>query len=98
MTRLTIPDLPEDVHERLRMRAAENKRSIEAEAGALIRGALAEPEKAAAAPGSSAGMLKGQIEILGDWDDADAEIEAMFLDGAEDGQDPDKDPPDSRRR
>ena len=42
MALLTIRNLDDDVKERLRMRAAQNKRSMEAEARAILSAALGE--------------------------------------------------------
>jgi antitoxin FitA len=46
MATLTIRNLPDEVHRRLRIRAAENGRSMEAEARALLSEMLAEGERA----------------------------------------------------
>jgi hypothetical protein len=45
MAVLNIRNLPDDVHSRLRIRAAENHRSMEAEARAILTEAVAEPEE-----------------------------------------------------
>ncbi len=42
MATLTIRNLPDDVRDRLRVRAAQNGRSMEAEARDVLRGALGE--------------------------------------------------------
>ena len=43
MATLNIRNLPDDVHRRLRVRAAEHGRSMEAEARAILAAAIAEP-------------------------------------------------------
>ena len=53
MATLTIRNLPDPVHDALRRKAAENRRSMEAEARALLGAALAAP-----APDLDAGRLK----------------------------------------
>jgi len=45
MAALTIRNLPDDVRDRLRVRAAQHGRSIEAEARAMLTEACAEPAK-----------------------------------------------------
>jgi plasmid stability protein len=45
MATLTIRNLPDEVHRRLRIRAAENGRSMEAEARALLTEALQDDER-----------------------------------------------------
>lgn len=74
MGTLTIRNLPDDVHDKLRLRAAKNRRSVEAEARAL----LAQSLKGAAPPFASLGSMAGEIKILGDWKEMDREVEALF--------------------
>ena len=45
MATLTIRNLPDDVYARLRIRAAENQRSMEAEARELVTKALPAPQR-----------------------------------------------------
>jgi plasmid stability protein len=59
MATLTIRNLPEDVRDRLRIRAAHAGRSMEAEARAILAGALAET-----APRASADELQALVAQL----------------------------------
>ncbi|NWG52554.1 MAG: hypothetical protein HXY28_02440 [Hydrogenophilaceae bacterium] len=89
MGTLTIRNLPDDVHDKLRLRAAKNRRSVEAEARALLAQGVA--ASAAHAPGAWLGSMRGEIEIVGDWEGwkaADREIEQMFEDSINNPDDP----------
>lgn len=95
MATLTIRNLPDRVRDKLRLRAAGNGRSMEAEARALLEAGVSAPgEGVREMPGefqgatdddpmSWMGSLKGQIRIIGDWAESDKEIERLFL-GEED--------------
>lgn len=70
MAMLTIRNLPEDVHRALRVRAAQNGHSTEAEVRAILSSAV-KPEtrvrmgEALAALGREIGLTSEDIEILG---------------------------------
>ena len=63
MATLTIRDLPEDVRDKLRIRAAENRRSMEAEVRALLGQAVDDPSA---------------TQRTADWDDAVREARDAF--------------------
>lgn len=79
MGTLTIRNLPEDVHDKLRLKAAKNRRSVEAEARAVIAEAV---EKPAGGSGAWLGSMRGQIKVIGDWAEGDREVEALFEESA----------------
>ena len=58
MATLNIRDLPDEVHRRLRMRAAEHGRSMEAEARAILTAACAEEDQGSASPESAMARAK----------------------------------------
>ena len=60
MPELTVPHLPDDVFERLMVRAGKHGRSIEAEAEAILAAACAEDEK----PPTTAEEAKAAAERL----------------------------------
>ena len=56
---LSIKDVPEDLAERLRQRAARNHRSLQGELMAIVEQAAAEPVPAARVPGLGRSWLHG---------------------------------------
>jgi plasmid stability protein len=78
MAVLTIRNLPDDVHDKLRLQAAKHRRSVEAEARALLAAGVGERVESEPGRLSSLGMMRGEIKILGDWKEADREVEEMF--------------------
>jgi len=88
MASLTIPDLPEDVHARLRERARKNARSVEAEARALLE-EVVEPSPAKPfEPGAWLGSLRDELRVLSDWEQGDREVEQMFEESINNPNDP----------
>ena len=81
MATLTIRNLPDDVHDKLRLKAAKNRRSVEAEARAVLSAGV-EPAKPEA--GAWLGSMRGEMQIPSDseWREMDREIEALFEDSA----------------
>ena len=69
MAMLTVRNLPDDVHRALRVRAAQNGRSTEAEVREILAGAV-KPEKRArmgealAALGRKIGLANEDVEVL----------------------------------
>jgi plasmid stability protein len=85
MGTLTIRNLPDDVHDKLRLRAAKNRRSVEAEARDLLaKGVTAGDQEV----GAWMGALRGQMGIIGDWSDSDREVEQLFEDSINNPDDP----------
>jgi plasmid stability protein len=78
MATLTIRNLPDDVHDKLRVRAAQHRRSVEAEARALLAAGVGTAPEVKGTPLSSLGSMRGEIKVLGDWKEMDREIEEMF--------------------
>ena len=67
MPGLTVPDLPDDVFERLVVRAGKNGRSIEAEAVAILAAACAERERPRLTPEeaqAAAKRLRATVDTL----------------------------------
>ena len=65
MATLNIRNLPDDVHRRLRLRAAEHGRSMEAEARAILAAAIAAPPPGATESGlEKAERLQAFIDKL----------------------------------
>jgi plasmid stability protein len=65
MTSIIIPDVDNDLEQRLKIRAAGHGRSIEAEARAILRLALGGAEGEAAASGSLGDSIRAIVEPVG---------------------------------
>ena len=76
-TTLTIRNLDEDVKQKLRLQAATNQRSMEAEAREILRAAL---ESATPAPPTTPEELRDRLkDIRGRWKDRGTTDELMQL-------------------
>ena len=64
MTNITIPDIDDDLRQRLKQRAAQHGRSIQAEARDILRDALS-TEPSVAVPGNIAEAIRAIVEPLG---------------------------------
>ena len=64
MTDFTILDIDDDLRQRLKQRAAQHGRSMQAEARDILRDALA-TEPTAAVPGNLADAIRAIVEPLG---------------------------------
>ncbi len=64
MTEITIKDIDDDLRQRLKQRAAQHGRSLQAEARDILRDALS-TEPSAAVPGNIAVAIRAIIEPLG---------------------------------
>jgi antitoxin FitA len=64
MTDITIPDVDDDLRQRLKQRAAQHGRSMEAEARDLLQDALS-GEPSAAVSGNLAEAIRSIVEPLG---------------------------------
>lgn len=64
MANITIPDIDDDMRQRLKQRAAQHGRSMQAEARDILRDALSS-EPSAAVPGNLAEAIRAIVEPLG---------------------------------
>ncbi len=65
MTSIIIPNVDDDLEQRLKVRAAEHGRSIEAEARAILRLALGESGGEAAISGNLGDSIRAIVEPVG---------------------------------
>jgi antitoxin FitA len=65
MTSIIIPNVDNDLEQRLKVRAAEHGRSIEAEARAILRLALGGSEDEAATTGNLGDSIRAIVEPVG---------------------------------
>ena len=65
MTSIIIPNVDDDLEQRLKVRAAEHGRSIEAEARAILRLALGVSENEATTVGNLGDSIRAIVEPLG---------------------------------